>query len=493
MKNIISYLSLALLAIFGGCSDNENWTIVTDVQPGVYITGSATVYSGAAPASALKVVKLDGDPKEYSEIVGIYTWLKSSGEFKISMVSEINKPVEYGKGEVVTSGDAIEIAVLTESGEAFKVAKDGLYNIVVNTTLKQINILPVKLGAIGAATPQGWGGESTLGEATFDENALSVTYSGNIIMSPGEYKFRYSGDWGYHIDYDGTTKARLYTDLGLAGNNVAPLTEGGFSELKPGGKNISTEIGGEFEFTIKYDIRSRTFNGTYKMIGEPVLPPDLHLPGSMFIIGSPYDWNWDNSVSLIPVNGHAGTEASPDGADSKFWMIKYFNADDAIKFNTTKAWDGGEFGYSAATDAAKTLAELSDEGGNIKIGKAGWYIVVVTINRSEDEKSYVRKVNFLAPEVYALGNTVGTWDVPNSFKFSIPEDGNREFVSPAFTAADELRMSIKLDGIDWWRTEFIILDGKIIYRGNDGDQARVKVEIGQKAYLKFSDGTGTIK
>lgn len=46
---------------------------------------------------------------------------------------------------------------------------------------------------------------------------------------------------------------------------------------------------------------------------------------------------------------------------------------------------------------------------------------------------------------------------------------------------------------DWWRTEFIILNGKIEYRGNDGDQERVQGKAGQKAYLNFSDNTGKVE
>ena len=46
---------------------------------------------------------------------------------------------------------------------------------------------------------------------------------------------------------------------------------------------------------------------------------------------------------------------------------------------------------------------------------------------------------------------------------------------------------------DWWKTEFIVLDGKIVYRGNGNDQERVKVAEGQKAYLNFTAGTGSFK
>ena len=42
-------------------------------------------------------------------------------------------------------------------------------------------------------------------------------------------------------------------------------------------------------------------------------------------------------------------------------------------------------------------------------------------------------------------------------------------------------------------TEFIIADGKIDYRGRGGDQARLNVGAGQKAYLNFTANTGEVK
>lgn len=492
MKHLYKYLAFLLLPFLANCSDNENWTIVTEVQQGVYITGAATIYSGEAPASMLKSLDLDGTDVVYSELTGIYTWLKANEEFMISIVPTQDEIEKYGKGSVISESTSVEVASLVKDATPFTVSKDGFYFVIVNSTLKEINILPVNYGVIGAATTQGWNGETSFNAPTFDNN-LTVTWSGKTNMTPGEYKFRYSGGWGMEINQSSSAKVKIFTDLGNLGSSVASLVENGMSQVKPGGANFTTAVGGEFEFTIEYNLRSKVFNATYNIIGDPVLPPDLELPASMFIIGSPYDWNWDNAQSLTPVNGFAGTTASPEANSSKFWFIKYFNAGDAVKFNMSKAWNGSEFGFSAVREDSKTLAGITDDGGNIKIGNAGWYIVLVTTTRSEDEKSYVHNVDFLAPDVYVIGNTVGTWDAPNTFKFTVPSDSPGEFVSPAFTAADNLRLCIKLDGIDWWRTEFNIFDNKIEYRGNGGDQAGVAVSVGQKAYLKFSDGTGRIQ
>lgn len=54
-------------------------------------------------------------------------------------------------------------------------------------------------------------------------------------------------------------------------------------------------------------------------------------------------------------------------------------------------------------------------------------------------------------------------------------------------------MCVSIEGFDWWKTEFIVFDGVITYRGRGGDQNRVNVSAGQKAYLNFAKGTAEIK
>lgn len=129
---------------------------------------------------------------------------------------------------------------------------------------------------------------------------------------------------------------------------------------------------------------------------------------------------------------------------------------------------------------------MADSGGNLKIANAGWYLLQVT-------NGATREVKVLVPDVYLNGNTIGSWDVPEAGKFTVPTTADGEFVSPAFVADDEVRICVKLDGFDWWKTEFIVLDGKIEYRGKGGDQTRVRVTTGQKAYLNFTDGTGVFR
>ena len=140
MKHLYKYILLLLLPFLANCSDNENWTIVEDIQQGVYITGSATIYSGEAPASALKLITLDGDVKELPELVGIFTWLKADGDFTISIASSLNEVTSYGNGGEIRTTPAISVYGMEQSGAPFKVNKNGLYYVIVNTALNEINM-----------------------------------------------------------------------------------------------------------------------------------------------------------------------------------------------------------------------------------------------------------------------------------------------------------------------------------------------------------------
>ena len=105
----------------------------------------------------------------------------------------------------------------------------------------------------------------------------------------------------------------------------------------------------------------------------------------------------------------------------------------------------------------------------------------------------INSFSLLEPNVYLVGNCApGGWaDMFNdAAKFAINGD---LFISPAFVDEGEIRMSVVLEGNQWWQTEFIVLDGKIEYRGAGGDQTRVNGTPGQVATLNFTTGVGSIQ
>ena len=228
---------------------------------------------------------------------------------------------------------------------------------------------------------------------------------------------------------------------------------------------------------------------------EPMVMPD-----NMYLIGNiTGNWSWDAATSMVPVYGKSG----------KFWCVQYLgktgdgkNAE--IKFNKVNNWtEGTDFGMATAVidDASKALAGISDAGGNIAIGNPGWYVVVVVTEISG--RNYIYHVQFLAPKVYLCGVATGGqhWGA-DGMLFTVPDlslGADASFVSPAFLGAPAgdsdggVRACVVLAGQEWWHTEFMVFDGKLIYRGTGGDQARVTGSIGQKLSINFTKGTGKIE
>lgn len=219
------------------------------------------------------------------------------------------------------------------------------------------------------------------------------------------------------------------------------------------------------------------------------LPPVL-LPENVYMIGNFCGWNWDNSFTMVGVNG----------ANDTFWHMVYIDSEKAdgmgIKISTTQAWDGHDYGFGKLEIEDKAGAGVEDNGGNIVVSKAGWYLAVVTAQVEGRDVKF--KLTLQKPEVYTMGPVSGGWDECNpAALFTVPETKDGQFVSPAFVEGVNgdpgVRAYVKIAPYDWWKAEFMVFDGEIKYRGRGGDQERVSAEAGQKLYLDFNNETGEIK
>ena len=156
----------------------------------------------------------------------------------------------------------------------------------------------------------------------------------------------------------------------------------------------------------------------------------------MYIIGSPYDWNWNNCDQLI--NTHA---------DGVFWKMFYFNAGDEIKFSSAMDWVGEDFGTESGD--AIGFGDYKAGGNNIKIAQSGYYLTVVKCTLSADKKSVIKSFSLLEPIVYLVGNTApGGWGnmFSDADKFTVEGE---LFKSPALVADDEIRLCVLIAGFEW--------------------------------------------
>ena len=221
---------------------------------------------------------------------------------------------------------------------------------------------------------------------------------------------------------------------------------------------------GKIEEPGKYIMTIDMMAGTYSITKQPL---------ELYMTGSNYGWG----ATWLPMTPCYGS-------DEDFWTIIYLHEGEQFKFAPQAGW-GDDFGGQATVNDVAG-ANIIVDGTNLVAGKAGWYLLYIH-NGSE------RIFTVLQPNVYLIGDTAGEWNVADSHKFTIPTTEDGVFESPAFANDAELRMCVSIEGFDWWKTEFIILGGDIAYRGRGGDQERVAVKAGQKAYLNFAKGTGEIK
>lgn len=477
MKRIFNYMLAFLLVSMVGvsCDDNENWKIITAVQQGTYVTGSATIYSAAATSSQFVTAALDGTPAEGTSVSNIYTWLKASGEFTILKADAEGNQVIYGKGASVAT-TPFETVTLAADGTPFKVTADGLYHLILNNADNQLTIVPATFGIIGDATPNLWNGETAMSAAAYNEDQTVTFFMKDQTLDKKEMKFRYSGNWGVDIPYAGGT-VKVHTNMGLKADGAGNITAA-FSDCKGSGANFKVDKKGTYDITLKLDLRTGAFTAKALLTGEDTSSAEL--PEKMFIIGTPNGWDWAKSFEMTPVHSH----------DGWFWTIKYFEQNAEIKFNNTMAWNGDEFAAGSADPYG--YGEVPVGGNNLKVKDAGFYQVVIKTSLSADKKSVEKKIFLVKPAVYLINETAPNpaWGVHAENLFTLTGD---KYVSPATKADGKLRMFALVDGADPWQSEFLIYDGNIKFRGTAGDLADVPVKAGQVVTLDFKTNTGTIK
>ena len=211
-------------------------------------------------------------------------------------------------------------------------------------------------------------------------------------------------------------------------------------------------------------------------------------PEHLYVVGGFCGWDWGNSFEFVPVYDHP----------EMYWRMDWID-EAGVKINTAQEWDGNQKGYNDLTVAGDLAGNIStNDDGNICSTTPQWYLMVVTASVSGRDIKYT--VEFNEPNVYLIGEAMGQTDyteLAEDCKFEVPTTMDADFVSPAFTGNTPdgagVRAYVKIPGNDWWHSEFMVFNGEIAYRGKGGDQERVAGKVGQKLYLNFATGKGSIK
>lgn len=203
----------------------------------------------------------------------------------------------------------------------------------------------------------------------------------------------------------------------------------------------------------------------------PVIPANVYMIGDDF--GS-WGWESDGVVEMIPVNSNEYA-----GQEGKFWCVRYFTKDKGFKWSTTRAWVG-DF-YSLGTNEG-----FSTKDGNAFVAANGFYIVMM---------DYIdAKITIASANIYGIGDCFGGGEEEGKAANLFDENPTNKTMTKTTTNAGNVRMYAAFeDSGEWWRMEFVPINGRIEYRGNGGDQERVSVAAGKTITLNFNAGTGVIE
>jgi hypothetical protein len=297
------------------------------------------------------------------------------------------------------------------------------------------------------------------------------------VWEPVELTLRFkaiSGGWDEYAVY-AWGDAEVYG--GWPGKTLERSDDGWYAFVIPVNRPINLIInnngdGRQFDFLknpteslcYEFEIGADNNDCVWTAVDCPSTEPALYMIGEEF---GGWDWSSGGVVTMTPVNGFEG----------HFWAVRYITEGKGFKWCAVRDWNG-DF-YSIGEDIGYTVS-----GGNAYVAESGMYMIYVDMANG--------KISVEPAKVYGMGDCFGGWNTA-SYPFVV----NGKTMTYTTTGAGELRMYAASDiapvGSDWWRMEFVILDGNIAYRGAGNDQTRVRVNAGSTITLDFNAGTGTIE
>ena len=369
-----------------------------------------------------------------------HDWAKSVGGPEENSTSTINPEEPYG-------------VYKPELGKAFE-AKDkniqigvaGVYDVTFDyaamTILIEEHVAVYSL--IGEINGDSWKADVAMTE----KNGV---WTSPVVDIAGGFKIRYDYSWADENVFG-------------AEEGFTPTEGTPFTAVQPG-SNITMPAG-------KYKVQ-------FTPESKEVLIKAVNFPEQLYMTGTDFgSWSWgEGTVELIPVLHNPDWGADAEG---QFWTVRYLTAGNGVKFNAARDWDGGQFGSLETNEGF-----YNDNDGNVVVAESGLYMIHVDFKRSILHVEPAR--------IYAVGATVGDGSWVEGLEDGLfKNDGDKT----SFTAqrGGELRLyaASEIATSPCWTREFIVLDGKIEYRGAGDEQTRVNVLAGQVVTLDFNAGTGAI-
>jgi hypothetical protein len=278
---------------------------------------------------------------------------------------------------------------------------------------------------------------------------MTWTLKDKEMKKGDKYKYAYGNGW--KIKLTPAKDILIETNLG----------EG----MKSGATDIVITKSGKYDFELEWNLAGGAIEKSFKDNTKCTEEYPEKAPDNVYMIGQFCGWDWAKSFDMPKVIG-----------EDAFYAVKYIKANEGFKFNTVKEWNGDFATLVNGVEGATT-----DKDNNLVVAADGMYLIYLDYSK---DKVFVEEA-----QIYGQGNAFGGWD-----GYLQKIEGDKAVLEP--TASGDLRMfagGAAFGTIDWWKHEFKLVNGQIVYRLGDEIADECPVTAGQKVTIDFNAGTGTIQ
>ena len=285
------------------------------------------------------------------------------------------------------------------------------------------------------------------------------------------------------LDFDAYEVNKAIVSLFRAANPDANLPD----EM-PVYIRLRAVIGGALNKTL-----GETYSNVITLPSVKATIPDAKFTENLFLIGSSIQTPWESWKPIPQV----------EGLDGNYYGIIYVPAGGEFKFATEI---NDELGYNQIKEIVDEAGAGISAGDNqkIKVANAGWYTLHFKGTISKDKKNINWTLNVYKTQVCLIGACIGQtdWGFADENALTPPDDPSGDWVSPAFAAGTELRVSVKVGSINWYNTEFTVHKGDVFWRMKNmpnnwaetmGSDYSVTTTPGKKLYVNFDTNKAEVK
>ncbi len=389
------------MVTFSSCGDDEpiidTGADGINVGNGLYLAVNGSDPSSTAALVAENVGAPDFGAQARDGFNAGYMWLEA-GNYNVVQITDKEVTATIGGTAAAEDdgasdcGNTSYMRVETAAdGPAINVATSGLYKVSHDAMRNELIMHQItSAGLIGAATPNGWGGDTPLsGSATADGASFMIE---DVVMRAGQWKMRFNCRWDIKrlIDPNGGLDAsngyETFTNFG-----------GTVDNLMPGGSNIELAEDGLYTITLDWDPRDG-WSATQTRTGDA---PTLSFDPTDFnwgIIGDATAGAWDTDRDMLYKDGGMGVH--------NWYGVVTLAADGQFKLRANDAWDLN-LGGGLAPDGVSTV--LANGGDNLANPGAGSYYIVLTT--SDDGTTWSATMTDLGWSIIGEGGPAGSWDM----------------------------------------------------------------------------------